>query len=168
MDRLSLTSAPPRRGTCARRGGCVNAGLPAIGVWREPAAEAIIQLAPEAGARGVRLGIEPMHPIFAADRGVVSTLHQALDLAEHFPTIHVGVVVDTFHLLWEPGILDQIARARDRIICYQIGDWINAASARRAARLAASSRMAGHGHHGTVAAVADTSSRTCCIYLAPT
>ena len=135
MDRLSLTSAPPRRGTCARRGGCVNAGLPAIGVWREPAAEAIIQLAPEAGARGVRLGIEPMHPIFAADRGVVSTFHQALDLAEHFPTIHVGVVVDTFHLLWEPGILDQIARARDRIICYQIGDWINAASARRAARL---------------------------------
>lgn len=91
---------------------------------RERAAAAIAQLAPEAGVRGVRLGIEPMHPIFAADRGVVSTLHQALDIAEQFPVSQVGVVVDTFHLWWEPGVVDQIARAGERITCYQIGDWI--------------------------------------------
>ena len=82
------------------------------------------ELAPEAGARGVRLGIEPMHPIFAADRGVVSTLAQALDIAEQHPVEQVGVVVDTFHLWWEPGVLDQVARAGARIASYQIGDWI--------------------------------------------
>ena len=91
---------------------------------RARAAEAVAELAAEAGARGVRLGIEPMHPIFAADRGVVSTLAQALDIAEQHPVEQVGVVVDTFHLWWEPGVLDQIARAGARIASYQIGDWI--------------------------------------------
>jgi sugar phosphate isomerase/epimerase len=91
---------------------------------RHRAADAIGALAPEAAARGVRLGIEPMHPIYAADRGVVSTLAQALDIAEQHPADQVGVVVDTFHLWWEPGVLDQIARAGSRIASYQIGDWI--------------------------------------------
>jgi sugar phosphate isomerase/epimerase len=91
---------------------------------RARAADAVGELAAQAGARGVRLGIEPMHPIFAADRGVVSTLAQALDIAEQHPVDQVGVVVDTFHLWWEPGVLDQIARAGARIAAYQIGDWI--------------------------------------------
>jgi sugar phosphate isomerase/epimerase len=91
---------------------------------RARAADAVGELAGEAGARGVRLGIEPMHPIFAADRGVVSTLAQALDIAEQHHVDQVGVVVDTFHLWWEPGVLDQIARAGARIAAYQIGDWI--------------------------------------------
>lgn len=91
---------------------------------RGRAAEAIAALADEAGARGVRLGIEPMHPIYAADRGVVSTLAQALDLAEQYPVDQVGVVVDTFHLWWEPGVYDAILRAGRRIASYQVSDWI--------------------------------------------
>ncbi len=91
---------------------------------RARAAEAIAELAPVAKQHGVVLGIEPMNPIFAADRGVVSTLAQALDIAEAFPADEVGVVVDTFHLWWEPGVEQQIARAAERIVSYQIGDWI--------------------------------------------
>lgn len=91
---------------------------------RQRAAVAIAPLVYEAQARGVRLGIEPMHPMFAADRGVISTLRQALDIAEQFPAEHVGVVVDAFHLWWEPDILEQIARAGSRILSYQISDWI--------------------------------------------
>ena len=91
---------------------------------RARAAEAVAELAPEAAARGVRLGIEPMHPIFAADRGVISTLAQALDLAEQFPVAEVGVVVDTFHVWWEPDVAAQLARAGARIASYQVGDWI--------------------------------------------
>ena len=68
--------------------------------------------------------IEPMHPIFAADRGVVSTLAQALDIAEPLPAEAVGVVVDTFHVWWEPGVEEQIARAGDRIASYQVCEWI--------------------------------------------
>lgn len=91
---------------------------------RARAAEAIAELVPHAQSRGVTLGIEPMHPIFAADRGVVSTLRQALDIAEDFEQSVVGVVVDTYHLWWEPSVEEQIARAGDRIVSYQVCDWI--------------------------------------------
>jgi sugar phosphate isomerase/epimerase len=91
---------------------------------RDRAARAIEQLVPYAHDHGVNLGIEPMNPIYAADRGVISTLAQALDIAERFDTSDVGVVVDTFHLWWEPGIAEQVQRAGERIVSYQICDWI--------------------------------------------
>lgn len=108
----------------------VPGGLPAgdrdLPAARSRVAEAVGALVPYARERGVRLGIEPMHPVYAADRGVVSTLAQALDLAEQFPPELVGVVVDTFHLWWEPGLAGQLARAGagGRIAAYQVGDWI--------------------------------------------
>ena len=91
---------------------------------RARAAEAIEGLVPHAQEVGVRLAIEPMHPIFAADRGVVSTLRQALDIAEPLPADAVGVVVDTFHVWWEPGVEEQVARAAGRIASYQVCEWI--------------------------------------------
>jgi sugar phosphate isomerase/epimerase len=91
---------------------------------RDRAARAIERLVPYARELGVNLGIEPMNPIYAADRGVISTLGQALDIAERFDAADVGVIVDTFHLWWEPGIADQLRRAGDRIVSYQVSDWI--------------------------------------------
>jgi sugar phosphate isomerase/epimerase len=91
---------------------------------RDRVVTAVERLVPYARERGVTLGIEPMNPIYAADRGVISTLAQALDIAERFDPADVGVVVDTFHLWWEPGVADQLLRARDRIVSYQICDWI--------------------------------------------
>ncbi|MEU6263129.1 sugar phosphate isomerase/epimerase family protein [Saccharopolyspora shandongensis] len=106
----------------------VPGGLPSgdrdLAGARQRVADAVAALVPHARDRGVRLGIEPMHPIFAADRGVISTLAQALDIAEQHPPDVVGVVVDTFHVWWEPGVLEQIARAGQRIVSYQICDWI--------------------------------------------
>src|SRR5215203_2869481 len=91
---------------------------------RERATRAIERLVPYAHERGVTLGIEPMNPIYAADRGVISTLGQALDIAERFDAADVGVVVDTFHVWWEPDVGDQLQRAGPRIVSYQICDWI--------------------------------------------
>ena len=91
---------------------------------RDRAARAIERLVPYAHELGVTLGIEPMNPIYAADRGVISTLGQALDIAECFDAADVGVVVDTFHLWWEPGVADQVQRAGPRIVSYQICDSI--------------------------------------------
>jgi len=106
----------------------VAGGLPTgdrdLQAARDRAASAIERLVPYAHERGVTLGIEPMNPIYAADRGVISTLGQALDIAERFDTADVGVVVDTFHLWWEPGVADQLQRAGERIVSYQICDWI--------------------------------------------
>jgi sugar phosphate isomerase/epimerase len=93
---------------------------------RERARDAVAALVDDAAAAGVVLAIEPMHPIYAADRGVISTLGQALDIADPFPAATVGVVVDTFHVWWDPQLDSQIRRAGQdgRIAAYQVCDWI--------------------------------------------
>lgn len=87
-------------------------------------ADGIAALAPYARERGVRLAIEPMHPVFAADRSVIVTLAQALDLAERIGE-GVGVTVDTFHLWWDPDLWRQLARAGERILALQVCDWLS-------------------------------------------
>lgn len=91
---------------------------------RARARDAVGALVDDAAAAGVVLAIEPMHPIYAADRGVISTLGQALDVAEAFPAATVGVVVDTFHVWWDPQLPEQVRRAGRRIAAYQVCDWI--------------------------------------------
>jgi sugar phosphate isomerase/epimerase len=88
--------------------------------------DAIGRLVPHAVAAGVRLAIEPLHPMFASDRCVVSTLGQALDLAAPHPAGAVGVCIDTYHLWWDDQVWSQIARAgrQARIACFQLADWI--------------------------------------------
>jgi sugar phosphate isomerase/epimerase len=90
---------------------------------RERVRDAIGELAPHAAAAGVSLSIEALHPMYASDRAVISTLGQALDIAQQFPPDVVGVVVDTFHVWWDPQVLDQIARAQQHIASYQVCDW---------------------------------------------
>ncbi|MEV4438232.1 sugar phosphate isomerase/epimerase [Streptomyces sp. NPDC049577] len=93
---------------------------------RERVADALAELAPHAAAHGVRLAVEPLHPMFAADRCVVSTLRQALDLVARFPADRVGVVVDTYHLWWDDTVAGQLARAGEggRIAAFQLADWV--------------------------------------------
>ncbi|WP_182887985.1 sugar phosphate isomerase/epimerase family protein [Microbispora sp. H10885] len=91
---------------------------------RARVADALTALVPYAAERGVRLALEPLHPMYCADRAVLSTLGQALDLAEPHPAAQVGVVVDTFHLWWDPEVLTQIERAGDRIASYQVSDFL--------------------------------------------
>ncbi|MEV0431710.1 sugar phosphate isomerase/epimerase family protein [Nocardia sp. NPDC050413] len=89
--------------------------------------ERLALLVPHAAERGVRLALEPLHPMFCADRAVISTLAQALSMAESHPAETVGVVVDTFHLWWDPTLAEQIAQAgaAGRISSYQVCDWLN-------------------------------------------
>lgn len=91
---------------------------------RDRVARALDELAPAAGEAGVQLALEPLHPMYAADRSVLSTLGQALDLAERFPPEQVGVVVDAYHLWWDPQLAEALERARGRIASYQVCDWI--------------------------------------------
>ncbi|MER7191832.1 sugar phosphate isomerase/epimerase family protein [Streptomyces flaveolus] len=107
----------------------VSGGLPAgskdLRGARERIADALSELGPYAERHGVRLAIEPLHPMFASDRCVVSTLAQALDLAERFPAHQVGVTVDTYHIWWDDQAPAQIARAGagGRIHTFQLADW---------------------------------------------
>jgi sugar phosphate isomerase/epimerase len=71
------------------------------------------------------IAIEPLHPMYAADRACVNTLAQALDICEELG-VGVGVVIDTYHVWWDPDLAHQIARAgRDgRILAHHICDWL--------------------------------------------
>ncbi|PYI52052.1 sugar phosphate isomerase/epimerase family protein [Paenibacillus flagellatus] len=91
---------------------------------RRTVAEAIAELAPFARSHGVKLGIEPLHPMYAAERSVVNTMAQALALAEPFAPDDVGVVVDAFHVWWDPELYAQIERAKGRILGFHVSDWI--------------------------------------------
>jgi sugar phosphate isomerase/epimerase len=95
-----------------------------IAAAREMVAEGIAAVAPYAQERGVRLAIEPLHPMFAADRSVIVTLAEALDLAERFPREQVGLVIDVYHVWWDPQLYQQIARASGRILGFHVNDWL--------------------------------------------
>jgi sugar phosphate isomerase/epimerase len=95
-----------------------------LGLARRMVTDAVAELVPVAERMGVRLGVEALHPMFCADRCVVSRLGDAVDLALLFPAEAVGVVVDTYHVWWDSELAGQIARARGRIAGFQLADWV--------------------------------------------
>lgn len=102
-------------------GGVVGRDLAGSRAMVEDGIAALVGPATE---RGVRLGIEPLHPMFAADRSVVVTLAQATDIAERVASPAVGVVVDVYHVWWDPRVEDEVARAASRIVGFHVNDWI--------------------------------------------
>ncbi len=94
-----------------------------ISAARHMVLDAISQLVPFASACRVKLAIEPLHPMFAADRSVIVTLAEANDLAEQFSAEQVGVIVDVYHVWWDPDVARQIARAGRRILGFHVNDW---------------------------------------------
>jgi sugar phosphate isomerase/epimerase len=77
---------------------------------------------------GMPLAIEPLHPMYAADRACVNTLEQALDLCDRVDpagTGALGVAVDAYHVWWDPKLEAQIARAgRERLLAFHVCDWL--------------------------------------------
>jgi sugar phosphate isomerase/epimerase len=87
--------------------------------------EGISELAPYAAEVGVKLAIEPFHPVLMQERSVIVTLAQALDIAERFEPDRVGVVVDAYHVWWDPDLYRQIVRASGRIFGFHANDWLS-------------------------------------------
>ena len=90
---------------------------------RRMVADGLAELVPYARDRGVRLAVEPLHPLLL-DRSVVVTVGQAVELVQpHDPAV-VGLAIDTFNVWWDPHVLRDIARAGERVISYQVCDWL--------------------------------------------
>ena len=107
----------------------VVGGLPgssrSLAAARGMVADGIAAMLPHARACGMPLAIEPLHPMYAADRACVNTLDQALDLCEAFGE-GVGVAIDVYHVWWDPRLAEAIARAGrlKRILAHHVCDWL--------------------------------------------
>jgi sugar phosphate isomerase/epimerase len=92
---------------------------------RDQIREGIRQLMPLAESVGVRLAIEPLHPMYAADRSAIVTLKQANDMVDAIGSESVGVAVDVFHLWWDPELPAEIRRCgtMNSLFAFHICDW---------------------------------------------
>jgi len=104
-------------------GGGLPPGSKDIGGARRRFRDGVAEILDDARAAGVAIGIEPLNPMLAGDRDCVSTLAYANDLCDELGA-GVGVVVDLFHIWWEPDLEEQIARAAGRILAFHICDWL--------------------------------------------
>ena|SRR5687768_11405317 len=75
--------------------------------------------------KGVKLTIEPLHPMYAGERSAINTLEQANDLAEYFSSPSVGIAVDVYHLWWDPDLHNQVNRCgkNGNLSAFHICDW---------------------------------------------
>lgn len=73
---------------------------------------------------GVKLAIEPLHPMYAADRACVNTMGHALDICDRLGE-GIGCAMDVYHVWWDPQLRGQIERAgRERLMAFHICDWL--------------------------------------------
>ncbi len=92
---------------------------------RKQIRDGIAAVIPEATAAGVKLTIEPLHPMYADTRSAINTLAQANDMAEEINSPWVGVAVDMYHLWWDPFLEKEIKRcgANGNLSAFHICDW---------------------------------------------
>lgn len=92
---------------------------------RERAVEGIAELIPHARSVGVKLALEPLHPMICATRSVLSTVKLANDWCDRLGAEDiVGIAVDTYAVWWDPEIEAEIARAGRRICSFHVSDWL--------------------------------------------
>jgi sugar phosphate isomerase/epimerase len=94
-------------------------------VSRQQIADGIRAVVDHARASGVKLGIEPLHPMYADTRSAINTLRQANDMCDALSDPQLGVVVDVYHLWWDPELMDQIQRCgrAGRLLAFHVSDW---------------------------------------------
>jgi sugar phosphate isomerase/epimerase len=92
---------------------------------RQQIQDGIAAVLDEASAAGVKLAIEPLHPMYADTRSAINTLAQANDMAETLNSPWVGVAVDVYHLWWDPSLEQEINRCgqHHNLLAFHVCDW---------------------------------------------
>jgi len=92
---------------------------------REQIIQGILRVIPDAEREGIKLAIEPLHPMYAGDRSAVNTIRQANEMAEIINSPVVGVAVDVYHLWWDPDLESEINRcaANHHLFAFHVCDW---------------------------------------------
>ena len=99
-----------------------------IALARSQVRDGIAELLEYARTARMPLAIEPLHPMYAADRACVNTMEHALDLCDELDPHRsgmLGAAVDVYHVWWDPKLEQQIARAgRQRLLAFHVCDWL--------------------------------------------
>ncbi len=103
--------------------GGLTPGSRDIAGARRQVEDGIAALLEHARAARMPLAVEPLHPMYAADRACINTLAQALDLCDRLGD-GVGIAVDVYHVWWDPDLYRDVSRARGRILAFHICDWL--------------------------------------------
>lgn len=120
IDEAALLGAPMVVLVCGARPG------QSMETSRSQIAEGIAAIEPYARACGVKLAIEPLHPMYAADRSAINTLCQANDLCATLSSPFVGVALDVYHTWWDPALASEIARCGTSgwLMAFHVCDWL--------------------------------------------
>lgn len=104
---------------------CGADGKQSLEKSREQIAEGIIKILPSAQSAGIKLAIEPLHPMYAGDRSAINSMKQANDMAEMINSECVGVAVDVYHLWWDDTLQMEIKRcaANKHLLAFHVCDW---------------------------------------------
>ena len=96
-----------------------------LDVSRGQIRDGIEAVLPHAQAAGVKLGVEPLHPLYADSRSAINTMAQANDIAKKIDSPFVGVVVDVYHLWWDPDLHAEIRRCGQmgKLFAFHVCDW---------------------------------------------
>ncbi|MES2242663.1 MAG: sugar phosphate isomerase/epimerase family protein [Pseudomonadota bacterium] len=99
-----------------------------LALSRHQVGDGIAELLEYARASKMPLAIEPLHPMYAADRACINTLEQALDMCDALDPSKsgaLGVAVDVYHVWWDPKLQQQIERAgKERLLAFHVCDWL--------------------------------------------
>ncbi|HBL77129.1 MAG: xylose isomerase [Bacteroidetes bacterium GWF2_42_66] len=104
---------------------CGADGRQSLQKSRDQIREGIVKILPQAKAAGVKLAIEPLHPMYAGDRSAINTLEQANDMAEEINSEYVGIAVDVYHLWWDAHLQQEIKRCgqNGNLLAFHVCDW---------------------------------------------
>lgn len=105
--------------------GGLDPASPDLDAARKRALDGLARLVPDARAAGVRLALEPLHPMVCGLRSVLSTLGDANDWLDQLDAGNaLGLTVDSYALWWDPALEREISRAGDRIASFHVSDWL--------------------------------------------
>ncbi|MEU0493949.1 sugar phosphate isomerase/epimerase family protein [Mycobacterium sp. NPDC006124] len=102
---------------------CGAGATPDLTEARRQVADGLDDLAAYAATAGVKLAVEPMHPMMIADRSVITSLSEAVDLVDPLTDRGVGLAIDAYHVFWDVDYPREAMRAAGRIHTVQISDW---------------------------------------------
>jgi len=102
-------------------------GMP-LAQGRKQIFQGIEAILPHAEKAGVRLAIEPLHPMYSDSRSAINTMEQANDMVDAFDHPNLGITVDVYHVWWDEHLRDRLLWAGERIFSFHVCDWLTPTS----------------------------------------